>query len=174
MSMTRLETERLILAPWEPDDWLLFKPIATDPQVMHFITGGRPWADDEIRNFAERNRTNFQDRGFCRWKLVEKASGDFIGFCGLGFLRDHKDPEIGWWLAHDRWGKGLASEAARAAFADALDRVGLKRIISIANPDNHASTRIMQKLGFRLENRYEYAGKPEVMYVFDADVDVRR
>jgi RimJ/RimL family protein N-acetyltransferase len=173
-TMIRLETERLILAPWNPEDWIRFKTIATDPRVMRFISGGRPWTDDEIRAFADRNRTVFQEREFCRWKLEEKRSGELIGFCGLGLLRGETDPEIGWWLATAWWGRGLATEAARAAFRDAIDRVGLRRIISIAHPENLASIRIMQKLGLRFEKRHEYSGNPVVMYAFEAGADVRR
>jgi ribosomal-protein-alanine N-acetyltransferase len=163
-----LETPRLILSTWADGDWGRFKPIATDPRVMRFITGGTPWTDDQIRSFIERNRTTFQERGFCRWKLEEKESGELIGFCGLGFLQGEPDPEIGWWLSAAYWGRGLATEAARRAFQDAKERVRLKRMVSIAHPENIASIHIMQKLGLRFEKRYEYSGRPVVMYVFDS------
>jgi RimJ/RimL family protein N-acetyltransferase len=163
----RLETDRLYLSTWEEGDWERFKPIATDPEVMHFITGGRPWTDDEIRGFAERNQATFQERGFCRWKLEEKTSGELIGFCGVGFLHGQPDPEIGWWLARRYWGEGLASEAALVAFQDAIGRVGLNRIISIADPANQASIRIMRKLGLRFCKHFEFRGKTQVMYLFE-------
>ena len=163
----RLETPRLILTTWGENDWHRFKPIATDPRVMRFITGGIPWTDEQIRAFIERNQTTFLERGFCRWKLEEKESGELIGFCGVGFLHWELDPEIGWWLAPAYWGRGLATEAARAAFQDATERAHLKRIVSIAHPDNTASIHIMQKLGLQFEKRFEHSGQPLVMYVFE-------
>jgi ribosomal-protein-alanine N-acetyltransferase len=169
----RIETERLVLSPWDQDDWVRFKPIATDPRVMRFISGGRPWTDVEIRDFVERCRTTFRERGFTRWKLEEKGRGELIGFCGLGFLPGEPDPEIGWWLAPDYWGRGFATEAARTAFRDATARVGLRRVISIAHPDNSASIRVMQRLGLGFEKRYEYAGNPVVLYSFTAGTEVR-
>ena len=153
-----LETERLILDRWQMSDWTAFRPIATDPEVMRYITGGAPWSDDQIRSFVDRQVNLYAERGFCRWKLLLKATGEMIGFCGVGFWRDTPDPEIGWWLARQTWGRGLATEAARTALRDAFERVRLKRIISVARPENAASIRIMQKLGLELECEFENEG----------------
>ena len=115
-----------------------------------------PWDDDTIRRFVLRQISLFEKRGFCRWKLIDKTSGEFIGFCGLGFWRDFEgDPEIGWWLARRCWGRGLASEAAITALRDAFERIQVKRIISVAEVDNLASIRIMQKLGLVYDGEFE-------------------
>ncbi len=143
-----IETVRLRLMTWRVEDWIAFRPIATDPEVMRYINGGIPWDDDTIRQFVTRQITLYDQRGFCRWKLIDKATGDLAGFCGLGFWRDFvDDPEIGWWLARRFWSRGLASEAARAALHDAFQRTGVDRVISIAEEANIASIRIMVKLG---------------------------
>jgi ribosomal-protein-alanine N-acetyltransferase len=153
-----LETERLILDTWQASDWTAFRPIATDPEVMRYITGGAPWTDDQIRGFVERQVKLYSERGFCRWKLLAKATGETIGFCGVGFWRDAPEPEIGWWLARRYWGRGLATEAARTALRDAFERAGLERVISVAMPENAASIRIMEKLGLKLECEFENDG----------------
>jgi len=160
-----LETERLILDTWQTSDWAAFRPIATDPEVMRYITGGVPWTDDQIRSFVERQVKLYSERGFCRWKLLPKATGEMIGFCGVGFWRDAPDPEIGWWLARRYWGRGLATQAAVAALRDAFERVRLERIISVAMPENGASIRIMEKLGLKLECEFENEGLRLVRYV---------
>ena len=159
-----LETPRLSLAPWRAEDWPLLQPIATHAEVMRFITGGIPWTEDQIRAFAATQEELFATRGFCRWKITEKSTGECIGFCGPGFWRDLPVPEIGWWLALDRWGLGLAPEAARTALGDAFDRVGLPRLISVARQGNTASTRIMAKLGMHLEEQFERDGVAMVRY----------
>jgi RimJ/RimL family protein N-acetyltransferase len=150
-----LETERLVLTTWQLSDWLAFRPIATDVEVMRYITGGVPWTDERIQQFVARQVELFAERGFCRWKLLTKPDQEMIGFCGVGFWGDDKELEIGWWLARTHWGRGLATEAARCALRDALERVGLQRIISIARPANTASTRIMEKLGLAFESEFE-------------------
>lgn len=159
-----LKTERLILEPWSSSDWETFRPIATDPEVMRYINGGVPWTDEEIQSFVNRQVLLYCARGFCRWKLLEKATGELIGFCGPGMWRDAPDPEIGWWLARSHWGRGLATEAARAALQDAFERVGLERVISIAMPGNRASIGIMKKLGLEFDAEFESDGIRLVRY----------
>jgi ribosomal-protein-alanine N-acetyltransferase len=159
-----LETERLILSPWGSADWLAFRPIARDPEVMRYITGGEPWSDEQIRSFADRQIGLYRNEGFCRWKLTEKSTGAMIGFCGAGYWRDAPDPEIGWWLASACWQRGYATEAARATLRDAFGRARMTRIISIARPENAASIRIMEKLGLRLDTEFERDGVRLVRY----------
>jgi ribosomal-protein-alanine N-acetyltransferase len=169
-----LETERLILDTWEITDWKSFRPVATDPEVMRYITGGIPWSDEQIQSFVERQIRCYSERGFCRWRLLDKASGQMIGFCGVGFWKDAGDPEIGWWLARPWWRRGLAAEAARAALQDAFDRVGLERIISVAMPENIASTRVMEKLGLVRECEFESDGVKLVRYAIGREQYLRR
>jgi len=159
-----INTDRLILDSWSTSDWQAFKPIATDPEVMRYITGGTAWTDEQIQNFVYRQIILLSERSFCRWKLVEPSTGELIGFCGPGIWRDAPDPEIGWWLARSHWGRGLATEAARAALQDALERVGLERIISIARPDNTASIGVMKKIGLRFDQQFEADGIKLVRY----------
>jgi len=144
-----LETERLVLTTWQPSDWLAFRPIATDVEVMRYITGGEPWTEERIQAFVNRQIQLYSERGFCRWKLLLKPSMELIGFCGVGFWGKALEPEIGWWLARQHWGCGFATEAARVALQDGFERVGLERINSIARPANAASIHIMEKLGFQ-------------------------
>ena len=159
-----IRTDRLILDEWELGDWQAFRPIATDPEVMRYINGGIPWTDQQIQSFVAVQIQTCRDRGFCRWKMIDRASRELIGFCGPGMWRDAEDPEIGWWLVRRLWGRGLATEAARAALADALNRVGLKRVISIARPENEASIAIMKKLGLKFDTEFESDGVKLVRY----------
>ena len=164
MSGVTLKTERLLLQPWQSSEWVLLRPIATDPEVMRYITGGVPWSEQTIREFVDRQVRLYNERGFCRWRLVEKAGGNTIGFCGLGTWRDHPDMEIGWWLTHEAWGRGLATEAATAALDDIFERVKLDRVVSIAMTGNAASIRIMQKLGLAFDCEFESEGVRLVRY----------
>jgi len=161
------ETERLVLDTWQISDWTALRPIATDAEVMRHITGGVAWTDEQIRAFVDLQVKLYSERTFCRWKLLAKPAGELIGFCGVGFFRDHQDPEIGWWLARPYWGRGLATEAARTALPDAFERVRLDRVVSIARPANTASTRIMEKLGLKRECEFEDGGVRLLRYGID-------
>ena len=64
-----LRTERLILDAWNSSDWTDFRPLAQDPEVMRYITGGTPWSEEEIRGFVDRQVKLYAERGFCRWRV---------------------------------------------------------------------------------------------------------
>jgi RimJ/RimL family protein N-acetyltransferase len=159
-----LKTERLHLLPWRAEDWLQLRPIATDPEVVRYISSGVPWSDERIREFVERQVAGFAARGYCFWRLQHKADGEVIGFCGLQPLEGTSEIEIGWWLARTRWGQGFATEAAREALRDAFERVALERVVAIAQAENRASTHIMEKLGMRYERDTTHRGVDVVLY----------
>ena len=87
--------------------------------------------------------------------MVQKSDGATIGFCGLQPLGIglRNEVEIGWWLAQRCWGQGLATEAARSVMEYAFRSVGLERVIAIAQPENGASRRVMEKIGMQYESR---------------------
>jgi RimJ/RimL family protein N-acetyltransferase len=159
-----LETARMRLLPWQAGDWPSLRLLARDPEVMRYISGGDLWPDERMREFAERQIKCFAERQFCFWRLVDKKSGEMIGFCGLQPLAETCEIEIGWWLARARWNQGLATEAARAALRDGFERAGLRRIVSVAMPENKASIHIMEKLGMRFERETTHRGFSVVMY----------
>jgi ribosomal-protein-alanine N-acetyltransferase len=162
--MNSLETKRMRLLPWSAEDWVQLCPIAKDPEVVRYISSGEPWSDERIRGFVERQVKGFAERGYCFWRLQHKADAEIIGFCGLQPLEGTSEIEIGWWLARERWGQGLATEAAREALRDAFERIGLERVVSIAQPENLASTHIMEKLGMKFERETTHRGIGVVLY----------
>jgi len=159
------ETERLWMTEWQAADWLAFRPIAQDPDVMRYIDSGKLWSDERVRHFVQSQIQKVKESGFCHWKLIERASGALIGFCGLQHYEG--EIEIGWWLAKACWGRGLGTEAARVALLDALQRVRLPRVIAMAQPENRASIHIMEKLGMRFERNAARNGINVVVYGID-------
>ena len=155
-----LETKRLLLLPWRTQDAEAFRPIATDPQVMRYITGGKPWSGEQIEDFIERQIAGLERNGFCLWRLLRKQQpGRLIGFCGLQPWRDrpgleigyHGVIEIGWWLAPDYWRQGFATEAARTVLRFGLEQAGLERIIAVTHYENHASQAVVRRIGLAFE-----------------------
>jgi len=169
----QIETPRMFLQPWESHDWEEFRPITQDPLVLRYVSEGTPWPEKRIIEFVARQRRHFERYGHCFWKILLKANGRLGGFCGLQPLEDFTDDrevvdfksvEIGWWLASDLWGTGLATEAARAALADGFQRVGLARIVALALKENRASLRVMEKLGMQYEKDATHRGYSVVQY----------
>jgi ribosomal-protein-alanine N-acetyltransferase len=146
-----IETERLIIREWRDSDFEPFRAIATDPEVMRYISQGIPWTDAEIAAFIRRQRENVRRFGFCLGVLEARQSGELLGQAGLQPLGTTNDYEVGWWLARSRWRQGLGFEAAHGAVRFAFESAKLARVVAIAHPENRASRRIMEKLGMQFE-----------------------
>ncbi|MDH5373804.1 MAG: GNAT family N-acetyltransferase [Acidimicrobiia bacterium] len=144
-----IRTERLLLRRWREADREPFAEMNADPAVMrHFIT---TLSRDESDAFIERVEEGFGIWGFGLWAIEVPGVRDFIGFTGLwppGFDA-HFTPaiEIGWRLNQDSWGKGYATEAARAALAFGFERAKLDEIVSFTIPANQPSIAVMERLG---------------------------
>jgi [ribosomal protein S5]-alanine N-acetyltransferase len=163
-----LSTPRLQLEPWRAADIPLFVSIAQDPRVTRYINDGTPWSAEQAAAFVERQVAGYAARGYCRWKLVVKQGLAVAGFCGAELLSAIPEIEIGWWLAPEWWGQGLATEAAHCALADLRTRIGLTRIVSLARRDNLASIRVMQHIGLVFDREIDYKGQPCVLYATPA------
>ena len=167
-----MKTSRLLLEEWRSEDWIELRPIATDVDVMRYIAEGKPWDDARIQAFVSRQILHAQTLGFCMWKLLHRSDRRLIGHCGIQPLGASGEIEIGWWLARDCWGKGLATEAARRVCDYAFETARLRRLVAIAYPENLPSIKIMRKLGMRDEGRRTGAelglAYPEVQVVLYA------
>lgn len=130
----QLESARLWMMGWEASDCSAFRPIATDPEVMRYISDGQPWPDERIREFVHRQIEHLASHGFCLWKLVHKRDHHLLGFCGIQpvTIAERDEVEIGWWPAREHWGNGLATEAARMALWNAFERAEVARVIAFA------------------------------------------
>ena len=143
------ETPRLQIRPLSPDDAPALDAILGDPAVMEHSVGG---VRDEAatRRFIDWCRRCYDSHGVGPWALIDKQTSDFVGFCGVGPERVHEVEEInlGYRLAHRYWGKGLATEAARASLDYAFGTREFLSIVAIINPDHGASLRVAEKSGF--------------------------
>jgi RimJ/RimL family protein N-acetyltransferase len=106
---------------------------------------------EESDALADRIEAGFSSLGYGIWAVELPGEADFIGYVGLALqgFEAHFTPavEVGWRLARNYWGRGFASEAARAAITDGFDRVALDEIVSFTVPANVRSTRVMERLG---------------------------
>jgi RimJ/RimL family protein N-acetyltransferase len=153
--MISISTPRLVLRRWREDDVAPMSAINADPVVMRFISDGSVRDEQQTKAGIEAWERGWNRRGFGLFALELRATGELIGFAGLNvpeFLPEVMPAvEIGWRLGRPFWGRGLATEAARAALRFGLFECGLERIVSVAQVGNDASERIMSKLGMRLE-----------------------
>ena len=131
--------------------------------MQHMV---RTLSQAESDAFVDRIETQFDERGFGLWAVEVLGVAPFAGFVGLSVPRfeAHFMPavEIGWRLDRPYWGRGYATEAARASLADGFERVGLREIVSFTIPINLRSIAVMERLGMTRDPRddFEHPGVP--------------
>jgi ribosomal-protein-alanine N-acetyltransferase len=163
--MILVETERLFVRQWVPDDWKRFRPLGTDPRVLEFLNA-EPWSDERIQRFINKGIEVAKTRGWILWPVIHREYALLIGFCGFSD-EFPPDVEIGWRFLPEYWGKGLATEAARAVMQYGFDRFGFRRLVCVPQAGNWRSIRVAEKLGMAFERRFIHKGNEVVCYTKD-------
>lgn len=158
--MVIVETERLILRHVQLSDAQAMYRVFGDAEVMRYGDGVQTeaWVRDWLRKCLEHDYPTW---GFGPWAVVEKASRDVIGYCGLFHFPDvggQPEVEIGYRLARAFWGRGYATEAVLTVRDYGFNTLGLPRLIAMIDPQNAASIRVAEKAGMRYEKDVMFAG----------------
>ncbi len=168
-----IETDRLRLRMFTSDDLDSFAAMLADPDVMRYVEDGQPKDRSVAEKALNSMIAHWQRHRFGRWAVEEKTSGTLIGFGGLRSLSGI--PEVVYHFAKAHWGKGYATELARASLSFGFDKHRFGRIVAIAKPDNAASIHVMEKLGMHFEMRTSYYGIEVVQYAIGpAEFDAHR
>ena len=177
----RLETERLVLRNPGLEDAEAALEYLTDPEVMRFLGGVEP--DGDARAVIERWLARWDANGFGHVVIERREDGRFLGRIGMIVwdtrtwrqLTDaadagaHAQPELGWTLARAHWGRGYATEAARAVRDWARSELGLERLVSLIAPENVRSQHVAARLGAKpTETVTLFDGSPAVIWVHPA------
>ena len=168
--MTVLETERLFLRPLTVDDAQFILTLLNEPSFLRYI------GDKKVRNLEDARQymlngpvASYERNGFGLCLVELRESHTPIGMCGLLKREELPDPDIGFALLPDFANKGFAFEAAAAVLQDAGERLKLQRILAITTPDNEASIKLLQRLGFRFEGLTKLAKDREQVKLFIRD-----
>jgi RimJ/RimL family protein N-acetyltransferase len=144
-----IRTDRLVLRRWRDEDLEPFAELNADPEVMAFMPAQLDRRESDA--LATRIREQFEQRGFGLWAVEVPEVASFIGYVGLSVPRFTAAftpcVEVGWRLARLHWGRGYATEAARATLTFGFERVGLEEIVSFTAPANVRSIAVMERLG---------------------------
>ena len=156
-------TERLVLRRFNAGDGARFAAMNADPEVIRYIADGRPLTRAASDALLDAIEAHWREHGFGLWCAAPREDADrCLGFVGLAvpsFLPAVLPAvEVGWRLARESWGRGLATEGARAAVEHAFTHLRLPSVISIIDPDNARSVRVAEKLGMRPGARHVHPG----------------
>lgn len=158
---TILETPRIILRHWTAADRDPFARMNADPRVMEFFPSTLSRAESDA--CVDRIEAHFVRHGFGLCAVELRQSGCFVGFIGLNVPSFLPSVEIGWRLAADVWGQGIATEGAESVVRYAFDVLALPELVSFTTPDNVRSRRVMEKLGMTHDpaDDFDHPGLPE-------------
>lgn len=164
-----LETERLVLREWTPDDAGALFVMLGDAEVMRYVDTGRPWEGVErVREWLGWVVKNYRTRGWSRWAVVERDGGLAVGSCGFVPLPWSGEVDFGYLFRRDRWGRGYASEIAPAALRHGFERYGFREVVASIDPKNAASRRVLEKIGFVYRNNEVQPGDEEESEIYVA------
>ncbi len=167
--MVILETERLFLRQYKEEDMPFLHSIFSDSDTMKYYPA--PFSFEQTQNWIKKNQERYQEDGYGLWGICLKETDELIGDCGLVKQKvdDKAEVEIGYHINKKYWSKGIASEAAKGCKEYGFYQLGLNKLISIIDPRNIPSIRVVEKIGFTKEkesfifnkNHYIYSGTNE-------------
>jgi ribosomal-protein-alanine N-acetyltransferase len=164
VQLDTLETARMHGEPIGPQHRDGLIAMLGDPRVGATLGGvaGPADVDLQIAGMA----AHWERHGFGWYAFSDRETGAIVARGGphVAHVAGREEVEIGWTVVPERWGEGLATELGAASLDVAYGPLGLADVVSFTLPDNHASRRVMEKLGFAFERDVIYAGLPHVLY----------
>ncbi len=160
-----LETERLILRELRPEDAEAMFELDSDPEVHRYL-GNKPIQNlQQAKDVIDLVRQQYKDNQIGRWATIEKSSGNFIGWSGLKYIRTVENQrshfyDVGYRLIPKYWGKGYATESAKAALEYGFTVFKPDEIIGTANEENKASRRALEKCGLKYLEKHMWQDIP--------------
>ena len=147
MTGRNVDRARLHLRPLHPDDAAEHHAlVGSDPNVTW---NGKAITLEESRRVLEGRARHWDEHGFGMWAVLEKGTGRMLGHAGLQRLEETGEVEVAYYLGRPAWGKGYATEAGAAALGFGFEILSLPRVMAVVRPENHASQRVLAKLGLR-------------------------
>ena len=169
--MIVLETDRLILRHQTIEDAAFILELLNDPSWIQYIGDRGVRTIDDARGYILKGALDMYARlGFGFYLTELKEGGIPIGICGLVKRDFLEDVDVGFAFLPKFWGKGYAFEAASAVMGYTQSVLGLKRIVAITSEDNHASSKLLEKLGLHFEGVIRYAGTDEEVRLYAINV----
>ncbi|MBD2501563.1 GNAT family N-acetyltransferase [Anabaena azotica] len=159
--MPEIETTRLRLRYFNLQDFDDLFRLYSDTEVMKYLS---PRSREQTEASLLKHIQHWQEHNLGMWAVVDKQSGKMIGRCGLGFLDNTSEVELGYVLDKSYWNMGLGTEASIATLNYGFLTINLERIVAIANPANIASRRVIEKVGMKYQKLAHYYGQDVVYY----------
>jgi RimJ/RimL family protein N-acetyltransferase len=147
------ETERLFVRHFTPADLDAFAELCADPQVMRYVGDGTVLTREQVRHWIDVCQRKYAERGYGTSAVFEKATGRFVGYCGVIRAPDRDFDELVYVYHAHTWGRGYATEAGGAMIRYVFAQFDLERMYATIIVDNASSIKVVEKLGFVFEKQ---------------------
>lgn len=161
-----LETPRLVLREMVVEDANDMFELNADTEVIQY-TGNVAFKDVKEAQEFLRNYTHYIEYGFGRWAMIRKEDQAFIGWCGLKYIPEVDEIDIGYRLFKKYWNQAYATEAAKACLEYGFNVLKINTIVGRARAENKASIKVLEKIGLVFKAKYDIDGFPGVIYSLD-------
>jgi RimJ/RimL family protein N-acetyltransferase len=151
-------TPRLSLRPFALQDAAPLHRVLGGKDVLRYFPNPDPPPLNRVQKMIADQLEHWEKHGYGWWALDHRATNALIGWCGLQFLPETEETEVGYLLDRPFWGQGLATEAARVGLQYGFEDSGLETIVAIVHPENVGSQRVIEKLGMSFTGRAHYFG----------------
>jgi [ribosomal protein S5]-alanine N-acetyltransferase len=159
-------TKRLLIRSFIPTiDCEPMLAVYGDDAVMRHIPGGALEGIEVVRSMLERYASAHDRQGFSSWAIIERERGRVIGDVGFGIFEPTGDVELGYTLAREFWGRGYATEAARACLQAGFAHLDVPRIVAVVEEANEASLLVAERIGMERLDWIQVHGRPHVLFV---------
>lgn len=164
--MIAFMTARLVVRYLRPADLDALHALCSDPDVMQWVGDGTPLSRTDCERWIAVSQQNYSTRGFGNFAVVNRDTGEFMGYGGIVYAPQSSDAEIIYALARRHWRKGYATELTSALLDFASQQCGLKKVIATIAPENMVSRRIVERAGMLFQNEtLDEDGLPMRVYV---------
>ena len=169
-----IETERFLIRPLIAEDATGIFELDSNPKVHTYL------GNDPIKTLAEAEKVikliqkQYKDLGIGRWAIIEKSTGNFVGWTGFKYIVEPTNGKVnyydlGYRLIEIYWGKGIATETAKACLKYAFEVLKLEEVYGICDVENAGSKNVLQKCGFELKETFIYDGTPHYWFEIKRD-----
>lgn len=164
MKIPSIKTQRLILRPFTELDTEPLYHILTHDNVLQYFPISSPPSKEWVGSFIDKQLAQWEKYGYAWWAVTLSTDPDLLGWCGLQFLPETGETEVGYLFGKPWWGKGYATEAAYASLGFAFTDLDMEQIIALVHPDNRGSIRVIEKIGMNFVDATQYFGMDVLRY----------
>jgi ribosomal-protein-alanine N-acetyltransferase len=169
MDFVRIETARLWLRPFTPEDLEALHRLWIDPDVRKYLWDGEAVSRERVAAVIEESVASFERKGLGLWGVFPREEKILIGFCGFWYFHQPPRLQLLYGIAPEFWNRGLATEVALATIRYGFEQLSFDRIEASTDAPNEASIRVMEKAGMKFERRACMQGLDTIFYSISRD-----